>query len=52
MFTGENISDGESLEIVRTKDLDYMSQLILYHMHGLTVCVHYRENKLIEKLYF
>ena len=24
-----------------------MSQLILYHMHGLTVCVHYRENKLI-----
>ena len=52
MFTGENISDGESFEIVRTKDLDYMSQLILYHMHGLTVCVHYRENKLIEKLYF
>ena len=25
MFTGENISDGESFEIVRTKDLDYMT---------------------------
>ena len=32
MFTAENISDGESSEIVRTKNLDYMSQLILYRL--------------------